>query len=70
VVKKFALETEKLMHSLYPTDRTDKIAHSSLSNAILAIFPFVVGFFFARALQALMLVMLLISHHKSPYLCF
>ena len=25
VVRKFALETEKLMHSLYPTDRTNKM---------------------------------------------
>jgi hypothetical protein len=25
VVRKFALETEKLMHSLYPTDKANKV---------------------------------------------
>ena len=31
VVRKFALETEKWMHSLYPTDRANKLVQVSFN---------------------------------------
>jgi hypothetical protein len=38
VVRKFALETEKLMHSLYPMDRANKSTITSVRSAMVSRF--------------------------------